>query len=110
MSFDLEQVDKIARTPAAAGAAGAVAAVVLRVVPGDTWRGRLAGLTAGFFCAYYLGPVAAAYFHVEGTRVEHGLAFAIGLFGVSLVSAGSQLIKDLKLAELVSAWFGRARG
>ena len=47
---------------------------------------------------------------ISEVRVENGLSFAIGLFGMSMVAAILAALKEGKLGEAVASWFKRPGG
>tara|TARA_R110000868_G_scaffold19561_1_gene84203 strand:- start:957 stop:1283 length:327 start_codon:yes stop_codon:yes gene_type:complete len=88
-----------------AGLAGAV--ISLRFVSEvNTWWSRITLVICGTAFASYATPALAEWL-VASERVESGLAFAIGLFGMSLAGALLAAIKEAKLAEAISSWFKR---
>ena len=88
--------------------AGFVGAVVsLRfVTEARTWPARITMALCGTLCAAYLTPALAEYLDAS-ERVENGLAFALGLFGMTLAGAIVSAIRELKVAEQIATWFKR---
>jgi hypothetical protein len=102
MELDL---NKLLHSPLAAGVAGSV--IGLRFAPGLTWIERVANVMAGSLTAAYATPGIAAWFDVTKPEMLSAMAFALGLFGLSLAAAGMQAMRDLKLAEIISGWISR---
>ena len=70
----------------------------------STWCGKVTLVACGFAGACYGAPALAEWMDV-GTRVENGLAFAMGLLFMSLAGAIVGAIKDAKLGEAITTWF-----
>lgn len=60
----------------------------------------------GAICAAYVTPAIAVYLDV-GERLENGIAFTVGLFGMTLTGAVITAIRESKLAESISSWTKR---
>ena len=104
MTMDIDP-SGLARNPFAAGALGSL--VGLKFAPGANLLERITNVAAGAACAGYAAPAAAEWFHVTSPHLHSGLAFAVGLFGLSLAAALQQGIRDVKVGELISGWLGR---
>jgi hypothetical protein len=102
MDFDF---DKVLHSPLAAGLAGSV--IGLRFAPGLNWLERCANVIAGTLTAAYATPGIASWFDVTKPEMLSAMAFALGLFGLSLAAACIQAVRDLKLAEIISGWISR---
>lgn len=95
----------LTRNPFAAGALGSL--VGLKFAPGVSLLERITNVGAGAACAGYAAPALAEWMHVTSPHVHSGLAFAVGLFGLSLAAAVQQGIRDLKLGEVITGWISR---
>jgi hypothetical protein len=88
-----------------AGLLGAVAG--LKFSPGDTLVERLLNIASGAACAVYLAPFLAEVLDMTTPAKQSGLAFLLGMFGMNIVAALMQGIKDLRVGEILSGWFSR---
>lgn len=102
MDIDL---NKLLHSPLAAGVAGSV--IGIRFAPGLTWVERVFNVMAGSLTAAYATPGIATWFDVSKPEVLSAMAFALGLFGLSLAAAAMQGVRDLKVAEIISGWISR---
>ena len=81
--------------------------VALRWAPGATWGERVCNVGAGFACAVYLTPAAAEWFEITSPRGVAAMAFAAGMFGLSLAAAVVEAIKSADLGEVLRGWLSR---
>lgn len=102
MDFDF---DKAARSPWAAGALGSV--VGLRFVPGLTWMTRAFNAASGTACAGFVGPALSDWLRIEGASVQAGLAFGVGMFGLSIAVAAVEAIRAVGWADVIRGWISR---
>lgn len=72
--------------------------VSVRFVPGNWWQ-RLFTVGAGTLAAGYVTPVVSEFLKLSD-RLEHGVGFLIGLFGLSIASS---------LLANMPAWLDAAR-
>ncbi len=96
---------KIAAQPLIAGLAGSLLA--LRFAPGTSWLERATNVASGSACAAYLAPAAAEVFRLSSQPMMSCLAFALGLFGMSIVSALMIGLREIKVGEIVSGWISK---
>lgn len=81
------------------GLAGAV--VALRWLPVETTRvDRFFAAIGGFMAAANLGPAISDVIGIGSQRVEAGIVFATGLFGMAVAGELISTIKELQLAAL----------
>lgn len=81
------------------GLAGAV--VALRWLPVETTRvDRFFAAIGGFVAAVNLGPAISEVVGVTSQRVESGIVFATGLFGMAVAGEIIATVKQLQLAEI----------
>ena len=81
------------------GLAGAV--VALRWLPVETTRvDRAIAAVGGFAAAANIGPALAEVSGVASVRVEAGIVFAVGLFGMAVAGEIISTVKQLQLAEI----------
>lgn len=81
------------------GLAGAL--VALRWLPVDTTRlDRFFAAIGGFVAAVNLGPAISEVVGVSSQRVESGIVFAVGLFGMAVAGELISAIKDMQFAEI----------
>ena len=99
---------RIAAHPLTAGLAGAV--VGLRFAPGLSWVERIANVFAGSMCAGFVGPATSEMFNLTSNSMQSALAFAIGMFGMSIAAAIFQALRDIKLTEIITDWLSRNKG
>jgi hypothetical protein len=97
--------NKLLHSPLAAGVAGSV--IGLRFAPGLNWIERAANVMAGSLTAAYATPGIASFFDVTKPEMLSAMAFALGLFGLSLAAAAMQGVRELKVAEIISGWISR---
>lgn len=87
------------------GMLGAVAG--LRFAPGASWRERAVNLVSAFACAVYVGPAAAEYLSLTGTRSEAGIVFAVGMFGMALAMTVVGTLRAVDWSGIASGWLRR---
>lgn len=96
---------KIVANPLFAGVAGAL--VAMRFAPGVSWFERIANVSTGAACAGFLTPAAGEMFKLSSASMLNGLAFAVGMFGMSIAAAVMQGLRDLKVADIITGWISR---
>lgn len=96
---------KIASNPLAAGLAGSL--VALKFAPGDNLSDRLINVASGSACAAYLAPAASEVFGLVTPSMMSCVAFALGLFGMSIAAAVMAGIREIKVGEIVSGWISK---
>ena len=101
----LDDVDKLARSPFGAGVAGSL--VALRFAPGASWGERALNVLAGSITAAYVSPALAEWLRITSPGLQSGLAFLLGLFGLSLAAAGLQAIRETPLGQVLTGWISR---
>lgn len=101
----LDDVDKLARSPYAAGVAGSL--VALRFAPGSTWVERAVNVVAGSITAAYVSPALAEWLRITSPGLQSGLAFLLGLFGLSLAAAALQAMREAQLGQVITGWISR---
>ncbi|MCC7173260.1 MAG: hypothetical protein IT459_22620 [Planctomycetes bacterium] len=102
--------DWIVISPVAA-LAGAVGAILsLRSLEALTPRGRVAAVLGGFVCAVFLTGLCVDWLHaftgwqfLKTTRGEAGVAFCLGLFGLSACGEVQKLVPAAREA-LANRW------
>jgi hypothetical protein len=94
--------------PLVAGFVGAAAG--LRFGPGLTWGERLFNVGCGAVCAAYISPAIGELFDMSTPYKQSGLAFFIGMFGMSIAAAILQGIRDLKIADMIRDWLPHRGG
>ena len=102
--MDLD-VDRLARSHLFVGALGSIAA--LKFAPGLSWPERVFNVGAGIACAVIVGPALIEWLPALGPRMQAGLIFAVGMFGLSVAAAVMDGIRGLNLAEIIGAWLPR---
>lgn len=91
------------------GLAGAV--VALRWLPVETTRvDRAIAAVGGFAAAANIGPALAEVSGVASVRVEAGIVFAVGLFGMALAGEVIRALKEVQLGTIVGDWLRRLLG
>lgn len=99
MDIDLH---KIATSPFVAGVLGAV--VGLKGAPGLSWQERFTNVIAGSAIALFVAPAVGEFFRLTSPSMLGLLAFALGMFGMSIAAAILQWLRDGKLGEAISSW------
>ena len=90
---------ELIKSPWVAGAMGAI--VALRGVPGLSWAERLFNVFAGLLIAGYVSPAAAGYLGLEEPTMQSAAAFLCGLFGLNLVAAIVETIRNTDFRGLM---------
>lgn len=96
---------KVIASPFAAGILGALAG--LKFAPGISWLERVTNVVTGSACAGFAAPAAGEMFRLTSPSMLGFLAFAVGMFGMSIAAAVMQGLRDLKLAEIIAGWISR---
>ena len=91
--------------PTIPGFIGAV--ISLRFFTEAGIKAKVAVVGGGWACATFLTGPAVDSFSLAGTKWENGLAFFIGVFGMSFIAALMQGVKELKVAEIIADWLKR---
>jgi hypothetical protein len=86
--------------------AGFFGALVSTYFAAKSWTERLIMAFSGTLCAAYITPVIGEYFKAS-ERQENGLAFAVGLFGMTLAGAIVQTVRETKFGEQLATWLKR---
>lgn len=103
--MNLDDLPKSINHPFAAAVAGAL--IGLRYAPGDSWWGRFSNVFAGVSTSIFLAPAIAEYLKLVSNESHAALAFAVGMFGMSLAAAIMQALREIKFSEIISGWFSR---
>ena len=91
------------------GLAGAL--VALRWLPSETTRlDRAIAAIGGFAAAANVGPALAEVSGVASVRVEAGIVFATGLFGMALAGEVLRALKEIQLGTIIGDWLRRLLG
>lgn len=105
MPVDID-LDKLGRSQFMAGAVGALI-TALRFTPGASWWERLLNTGSGLAMAIYLTPMVAEWWNITSQKYISGVAFAIGMLGVTILAAGLKAIKELPAAQIISGWISK---
>lgn len=97
-------VDPLIASPFFVGALGAL--VSLKFAPGS-WLQRVTNLACGSLIAGYIAQPLADWLALPQPRHVLGVAFVLGLLGLSVGAAATKAIGDLKLADIVTGWISR---
>jgi hypothetical protein len=89
-------------SPFFVGAAGAL--VSLKYVPALGWWKHASNWVCGTLVAGYCAPPLAGWLKLDG---DGGVAFMLGLLGLSILNAIVRAISELKLADIIAGWIGR---
>lgn len=102
-------IEQLIASPFVVGAAGAL--VGLKFVPTDAslWT-RLTNLLCGSLTAGYCAQPLSDWVQLVKESDILGVAFALGLLGLSVIAALFRAISDVKLGEIVNDWLGRRKG
>ncbi|MGA0608818.1 hypothetical protein [Caldimonas sp. KR1-144] len=106
MDFDKDTIGRIATSPFAIGALGALVTAV-KFTPGASWRERAFNVFSGALCAGFLTPAIVEWLNMKSPAYSSGAAFLFGLVGMSLAAALLQAIKDTPLGQIVTGWISR---
>jgi len=100
---------KIIYSPLFTGLVGSM--VALKFAPGESWGERLTSVSTGYSFAVFLAPVASEQFHLSSQASIAGMAFAVGVFGMSFAAAAFVGMKELKLGTILgdalSSWINK---
>lgn len=58
-------------------------------------------VVSGFIAAIMLAPLVVSVLNIQGVNIAAGISFIIGLYGMSIISEGNELIKSGALRDLV---------
>lgn len=103
--MDLDNLDKAARSPWAAGALGSF--VALRYAPGVTWLERVGNVISGAACAGFFAPALAEWLAITSQVMQSGMAFGVGMFGLSLAASITEGIRQVKFGDIINGWISR---
>jgi hypothetical protein len=62
----------------------------------------------GAVAANYLTPAVLAWFNLAAESYENGIAFVIGLFGMSVTAAVITTLRNTNWGNLITNWRGRS--
>lgn len=96
---------KIITSPFLPGIFGAWAG--LKFAPGISRIEKVTNIAAGMACAGFVAPAAGEVFKLSSVAMMSGLAFVIGMFGMSIAAAVMQGLRDLRVGEIISGWVSR---
>jgi hypothetical protein len=102
-----DDLERVARSPFTIGAIGAAISSSPRFLPGATWLERLSNVAAGALTAGYLTPAVTTWVGLERGGMGDGAAFVIGAFGMSLMAALLQAIKETAFGQILTGWLSR---
>lgn len=105
MPLEIDDLKRLAHSQFAVGALGSV--VALKFAPGVSWAERAFNVLAGSMCAGFCAPALAEWLRIGTPGMLAFMAFAVGLFGLSLTAALLQGIRDLRVADIISGWVSR---
>jgi hypothetical protein len=89
-------------SPLFVGAAGAL--VSLRFSRDVTWWGRMMTFACGALIAAYCARPLSNWFKLTSENDVLGVAFALGLLGLSVLAAIFRGMTDLKVADIITSW------
>jgi fructose-specific phosphotransferase system IIC component len=92
-------------SPLFVGAAGAF--VSLRFSRDVTWIGRAMTFVCGALIAAYCARPLGNWLKLTTENDVLGVAFAIGLLGLSVLAAVFRGVTDIKVADIVTSWTTR---
>lgn len=104
MAIDIDP-QKVIMHPLTAGIGGAL--VGLRFAPGLSWPERAVNVIAGAACAGWIAPAAAELFELVSTASQAALAFAIGMFGMSIAAALIDAVRATQWSDIITSWTKR---
>ena len=100
MDFDSEKIDRVLNNPFFIGGVGSI--ISLRWAPGLTWLERLFNVICGLMLAGYLAPFTVEYLKLTSPAMFSGSAFMIGLFGMNLIAAINNGIRNVSKEDLLA--------
>jgi hypothetical protein len=106
MSFDPNVAEDIVKGPWFAGALGAIVAMG-RAVPGMTWTQRLIAVISGALLSGFMSPALSEYFGMNTDEMKSAMSFAVGLFGLNLMSAILDWTRTVKVQDYIPGMKGR---
>lgn len=100
----LAQILGVKKATFIAGLIGGV--LSLKFIEGlSTWPQKVSTALGGAFAATYLAPFVVDHLAIKSG--EYGVAFVIGLFGMSFFAALTKTIQGTDWSELLKGWFRR---
>ncbi len=91
------------------GFAGAL--VALMMMPSTATRGeRLTAFLGGLTAALFIGPALVEWAGIISPRLDAGVGFACGVFGMAVVSEITAAIRTLKIGDIARNWLKRRTG
>ncbi len=97
--------DSLFSSPFFVGAAGAL--VSLRFSADETWWKRAMTFVCGALIAGYFARPLSAWLKLSTDNDQLGIAFALGLLGLSVITAVRKGISDLEIAKIITGWISR---
>lgn len=94
-------------SPFFVGAAGAL--VSLRFSRDVTWRQRMTTFVCGALIAGYCANPMSNWLKLTAAGDILGVAFALGLLGLSVLTAVFKGISELEVAKIITSWTSRER-
>lgn len=71
---------------------------------------RMVMLFGGFVASIMLVPMVVSMLDIKGVNVTAGISFIVGLYGMSVIAEGNELIRSGALRDLVLGRFKRDGG
>lgn len=102
-------LDRISSSSAIASVLGSLV-TALRFTPGVSLPERISNAIAGSAGAVYATPALVEWLSIKSQAYENGLAFALGLFAMSLMAALTQAIKDTQWSQVLTEWLRKRAG
>lgn len=85
--------------------------VALRWLPVDTTKlDRAIAAIGGFAAASTVGPMIAELSGVQSVRIESGIVFVVGLFGMAVVGELMAAIKEVGIGSIAGSWIRKLLG
>lgn len=96
---------KIIVHPYVPGAVGA--AIGLKFSPGNSWVERATNVASGWACSLFITPIVVEFFKIRTQGFTYGLSFLIGLFGLSIMAAMFDGLRQVKFGEIITGWLSK---
>ena len=85
--------------------------ISLRALPvGATWGDRFTAFVGGVGASMYVGPALTEWAGISSARIEAGIGFAVGLFGMVVVGELVSTFRELGLAQILRDWLRKILG
>lgn len=101
------ELAQLIASPFFVGAAGAL--VSLKYVVALGWWRHVTNWAAGTLVAGYCAPPLSDWLKLDGKSDALGVAFVLGLVGLSIIAAVHKAISEVNLTGILTDWLSRRK-